>query len=202
MDYIDYIHSLKLTVRTCQVAPSQKETIIFQPSIFRCKLAVSFREGKAQVLFPAFLPSTISGFALSSLETTLKNSRNPESPRVSNTWQSLGLILSMVTVGANMVPPQILVLHPGYGEDPLPSHGCSSCRWCLHPQAGQMKRKTHGPEREGASCIYTVDGSEIPNNHLGYPGMVLKTCKTGAEFLPSTVSLIFDMSLWFICIIC
>ena len=25
--------------------PSQKETIVFQPSIFRCKLAVSFREG-------------------------------------------------------------------------------------------------------------------------------------------------------------
>ena len=26
--------------------PSQKETIVFQPSIFRCQLAVSFREGK------------------------------------------------------------------------------------------------------------------------------------------------------------
>ena len=26
--------------------PSQKETIVFQPSIFRCKLAVSFREGR------------------------------------------------------------------------------------------------------------------------------------------------------------
>ena len=25
---------------------SRKETILFQPSIFRCKLAVSFREGK------------------------------------------------------------------------------------------------------------------------------------------------------------
>ncbi len=28
--------TLKLTVRTCQVAPSQKENFIFQPSIFRC----------------------------------------------------------------------------------------------------------------------------------------------------------------------
>ena len=34
-----------------------------------------------------------AGFAISSLETTLKNWRNPESPR-DNTWQSLGLILS------------------------------------------------------------------------------------------------------------
>ena len=30
------LHSLKLTVCTCQVAPSQQETIVFQPSIFRC----------------------------------------------------------------------------------------------------------------------------------------------------------------------
>ena len=37
------LHSLKLTVRTCQ-----KETI-FQPSIFRCELAVSFREGKVHL---------------------------------------------------------------------------------------------------------------------------------------------------------
>ena len=29
-------HSLKLTVRTCQVAPSQKERIFFQPSVSRC----------------------------------------------------------------------------------------------------------------------------------------------------------------------
>ena len=41
-----------------------------------------------------------------SLETTLKNWRNPEAPR-DNTWQSLGLILSMVTVGAEMVDPAI-----------------------------------------------------------------------------------------------
>ena len=34
-----YLPSLKLTVRTCQVAPSQKETIGFQSSIIRCKLA-------------------------------------------------------------------------------------------------------------------------------------------------------------------
>ena len=27
--------------------PSQKEMIVFQPSIFRCELAVSFREGKS-----------------------------------------------------------------------------------------------------------------------------------------------------------
>ncbi len=47
---------------------------------------------------------SLSRFALSSLETTLKNWRNPESPR-DDTWQSLGLILSMVTVGANMVDP-------------------------------------------------------------------------------------------------
>ena len=31
------------TVRTCQVAPSQKETIVFQPAIFRCELLVSGR---------------------------------------------------------------------------------------------------------------------------------------------------------------
>ena len=35
---------LKLTVRTCQVAPCQKETIVFQASIFRCELLVSGRE--------------------------------------------------------------------------------------------------------------------------------------------------------------
>ena len=29
--------------------PSQKETIVFQPSIFRCQLAVSFREGKSLI---------------------------------------------------------------------------------------------------------------------------------------------------------
>ncbi len=27
--------------------PSQKEMIVFQPSIFRCELAASFREGKS-----------------------------------------------------------------------------------------------------------------------------------------------------------
>ena len=37
------VPSLILTVRTCQVAPSQKETIVFQPSIWRCE-NVSFRE--------------------------------------------------------------------------------------------------------------------------------------------------------------
>ena len=35
--------SLKPTVRTLQVAPSQKETIVFQPSIFRGELLVSGR---------------------------------------------------------------------------------------------------------------------------------------------------------------
>ncbi len=38
--------SLKLTVRTC-LKPSEKETIVFQPSIFRCY--VSLREG---ICFP------------------------------------------------------------------------------------------------------------------------------------------------------
>ena len=35
-----YIHSLKPTVHTCQVAPTPKK-IIFQPSLFRCELLVS-----------------------------------------------------------------------------------------------------------------------------------------------------------------
>ena len=50
-----------------------------------------------------------SGFALSSLETTLKNSRNPESPRDNNTWQSLGLEFYHATVGACGVNPAINV---------------------------------------------------------------------------------------------
>ena len=41
----------------------------------------------------------VKGFAMSSLETTLNNWRNPASPR-DNTWKSLELILSMVMVGA------------------------------------------------------------------------------------------------------
>ena len=40
------IHSLKLTVRTCQKRPKHKKKIIAQASMFRCKLAVSFGEGK------------------------------------------------------------------------------------------------------------------------------------------------------------
>ena len=39
---VQWIHSLKLTVRPWK-RPSQKETIVFQPSIFRCKLLVSRR---------------------------------------------------------------------------------------------------------------------------------------------------------------
>ena len=42
------LSSLKLIVRTCQVVPSQKERIVFQPSIFRCE-NVSFREAIALV---------------------------------------------------------------------------------------------------------------------------------------------------------
>ena len=37
------IHSLKLTANAPENRPSEKETIVFQPSIFRCY--VSFREG-------------------------------------------------------------------------------------------------------------------------------------------------------------
>ena len=40
--------------------PSQKETIVFQPSIFRCKLAVSFRE----CFFSGFKSSFILGYQL------------------------------------------------------------------------------------------------------------------------------------------
>ena len=38
------IHSLKLTAKAPENRPSQKETIVFQPSIFRCE-NVNFREG-------------------------------------------------------------------------------------------------------------------------------------------------------------
>ena len=55
-------------------------------------------------VLPRFSPHP--GFALSSLETTLKNWRNPKNHQgFPTTWQSLGLILSMVTVGADMVDP-------------------------------------------------------------------------------------------------
>ena len=35
---------MRYTLRTCQEAETQKETIVFQPPIFRCDNA-SFREG-------------------------------------------------------------------------------------------------------------------------------------------------------------
>ncbi len=38
------LHSLKLTACTWN-RPSQQERIVFQPFFFRCKLALSFREG-------------------------------------------------------------------------------------------------------------------------------------------------------------
>ncbi len=44
--------SLKLTKRTCKWTETQKESIIFQPFIFRCKNAVSFREVLFFVVFP------------------------------------------------------------------------------------------------------------------------------------------------------
>ena len=54
------------------------------------------------------IPFGLTGFALSSLETTPK--KIGETRKITKgfftTWQSLGLgILSMVTVGANMVDP-------------------------------------------------------------------------------------------------
>ena len=44
------VHSLKLTVRTCQEAGPQKETIIFQKKINFQGRAVSFREGNPMSL--------------------------------------------------------------------------------------------------------------------------------------------------------
>ena len=40
---LSILHSLKLRVRAWKQAGSQKERIVFQPSIFRCKLLVSGR---------------------------------------------------------------------------------------------------------------------------------------------------------------
>ena len=59
------------------------------------------------VVAPQFT-APYSGFALSSLETTLKIFEKPEkSPRVSSPGNFFRLIFSMVTVDANMVDPDL-----------------------------------------------------------------------------------------------
>ena len=45
------LHSLKLTAKAPESRSSQKETIVFQLAIFRCKLAISFREGSQMASF-------------------------------------------------------------------------------------------------------------------------------------------------------
>ena len=70
--------------------------------------------------------SIATGFGLSSLETT-----HPESPRDNNTWQSLGLILSMVTVGADMVDPMQVLLKKWSQNPTVPGNSDTQCIFCI-----------------------------------------------------------------------
>ena len=54
-----YLYSLPQIniIRTWKYQPSQKETIVFQPSIFRCE-NVSFREGNILISFGYIIVAT------------------------------------------------------------------------------------------------------------------------------------------------
>ena len=77
--------------------------------------------------------ASFTGFALSSLETTLKNWRNPESSR-NNTWQSLGLILSCNKV--LMVDPALLLFLTVFAI-----RGAGSQPQCPHQNFSYSRRK-------------------------------------------------------------
>ena len=99
--------SLKLTAKApghWPFAPKGKEVVVFQPLIFRGKLAVSFREGIAWVEALALLPTT--------------------TPRIHLWYICLHLVLTLI------VSVDKIMYHTWISWDPLPNewdpHGISS----------------------------------------------------------------------------
>ena len=104
---------------------------------------------------------TPTGFALSSLETTLKNWFETLYHRSGlATWQSLGLILSMVTVGADMVDPV-----PAQFIAPFRSHPASYRQVTPHgPTLHLLQRLRGGSQVNGmawARCKNLLIASDL-----------------------------------------